>query len=144
MVATARPIHEMKRSFPSLIHKLQNNNVYLQRTTFQTTETVKIGFFIGLHSSLTNLTWQTQQIAQALGHNDQVPQFQLYRQKLREGKNFTSFIVIRCAKSNVQELQKRLMTTQSNALGKGVNYIPYHLVSVWKQSDYIQTYQHQN
>ena len=33
---------------------------------------------------------------------------------------------------------------QRNALGKGVNFIPHHLASVWKQAKYVQTYQHQN
>ena len=34
MVATARPIHERRQNFPTLIHELQTKNVYLQSTTF--------------------------------------------------------------------------------------------------------------
>ena len=144
MVATARPIHEMKRTQPTLIQTLQAQNVYLRSTSFNTTETTEIGFFIGLHPSLTNLQWRNTQISKALGHVDQVPSFQIYRRKLQEGDTTTSCIVVRCAKKDVQELQTRLMTVQPNALGKGVDYIPYSAVSVWKQTDYLNTYRHQN
>ena len=144
MVATARPIHEMKRTQPTLIQKLQEQNVYLRSTSFNTTETTEIGFFIGLHPSLTNLQWRTTQISKALGHIDQVPSFQIYRRKLQEGDTTTSCIVVRCAKKDVQDLQTRLMTVQPNALGKGVDYIPYSAVSVWTQTDYLNTYRHQN
>ena len=36
------------------------------------------------------------------------------------------------------------MSMQPNTLRKGVNYIPYIAVLVWKQSDYLNTYRHQN
>ena len=134
MVATARPIHEMKRNHPSLLRELQQHNVYLRSTAFQTTETVEIGFFLGLHPSLTNLDWRTQQIRKALGHEDVVPHFQLYRRKLTEGDNSTSCIVIRCQKQEVQALQSLLMQEQNTALGMGVDFIPYHLASVWKHT----------
>ena len=75
---------------------------------------------------------------------DQVPQFQLYQRKLQEGNSTTSCIVVWCTKCNVQDLQTRLMTAKPNALGKGVNYIPYSAVSVWKQLDYLNMYCHQN
>ena len=144
MVATARPIHELKRTHPTLIQLLQEKNVYLRSTSFKTTETTEIGFFIGLHPSLTNLPWRTAQLSKALGHIDQVPTFQLYQRKLQEGETTTLSIVLRCAKHDVQDLQSRLMSVQPNALGKGLDYIPYSAVSVWKQSDYLNTYRHQN
>ena len=55
MVATARLIHKLKQTQPTLIQTLQEQKVYLQSTSFHTTETTKIGFFIGLHPSLTKL-----------------------------------------------------------------------------------------
>ena len=144
MVATARPVHEMKRTQPTLIQTLQEQHVYLRSTSFNTTDTTEIGFFIGLHPSLTNLQWRTSQLSKALGHYDQVPSFQIYRRKLQEGDTTTSCVVVRCAKRDVQDLQTRLMTVKPNALGKGVDYIPYSAVSVWKKSDYLNTYRHQN
>ena len=36
------------------------------------------------------------------------------------------------------------MQTKTNELGIGVEFIPYHLVSVWKKSDYLDVYHQQN
>ena len=143
-VATARPIHEMKRLHPRLLQTLQQHNVYLRSTNFSTTDTSEIGFLIGLHPSMTNIEWRTQQLTKALGHIDQVPRFQLYRRKLQEDDTTTSVIVIRCAKSDVQDLQTALMTAKKDALGTGVEFIPYHLVSVWWKADYLAVFHQQN
>lgn len=143
-VATARPIYEIKRIHPRLLYTLLQHNIYLHSTNFLTTDTSKIRFLIGLHASITNIEWRTKQITKALGHIDQVPRFQLYRHKLQEEDSTTSLIVIRCAKSDVQDLQTALMKAKKNALGNGVEFIPYHLVSVWKKSDYLAVYHQQN
>ena len=65
-VTTARPIQEMKRLHGLLIHQLQLEEVYVQSTLLDSTETVKIGFFLGLHPSITNLRWKGLNISQSL------------------------------------------------------------------------------
>ena len=94
MVTMARPIQEMKRNQPTLIQVLQEENVFIRSTVLETTDTVEIGYFLGLHPSLTNLGWRGQQIAQRLGLPENIPQFQIYRRQLREGGHKTLCIVL--------------------------------------------------
>ena len=118
--------------------------MYLRSTTFATTDTTEIGFLIGLHPSITHIDWRTNQIHQALGNTDLVPRFQLYRRKLQVDETSTSVIVIRCAKQDVQDLTAAIINIPPHTLGKGVEFIPYHLISVWKKAEYLDIYHQQN
>ena len=140
----ARPIHELKRIHPEIIQVLAENNTYLRSTSLQTVDTVEIGFFIGLHPSLTNIEWRMNQIRNAIGNSDFLPKFQLYRRQLNEGNVKTSCIVLRCAKPESQILQTKLMEAHPNALGKNVEFVPYQLSTIWEQEEYEKLFHQQN
>ena len=144
MVTTARPIQEMKRLHGLLIHQLQLEQVYVRSTLLDSTDTVEIGFFLGLHPSLTNLRWRGLNLSQALATTEPVPPFQIYRMQLKDQHVKTSCVVIQCAKVDAPTLQDRLMTAPPGKLGKGVEFIPYQLSSIWSPSEYLQLYQQQN
>ena len=57
-MTTSRPIHELKRVYNNLFEVLKAENVFIRKTKLETTDTVELGFFIGLHPSLTNLEWR--------------------------------------------------------------------------------------
>ena len=65
-VTTTRTIEELKRRDPLFIQTLSKLKVYIRRTNLSTADTVEVGFFVGLHPSLTNLHWRTEQIAKAI------------------------------------------------------------------------------
>ena len=65
-VTTTQPIQYMKKVQNALIQQLQTEQVYVCSTKLDTTNTVEIGYFLGLHPSLTNLRWRGQQIVARL------------------------------------------------------------------------------
>ena len=56
----------------------------------------------------------------------------------------TSVIAICCAKQDVQDLTAAIINIPPHTLGKGVEFIPYHLISVWKKAEYLDIYHQQN
>ena len=142
-MSMARPITEMKRNHPELVPKLQDLQVYLRSTTLNTVDTVEIGFFLGLHPSLTNVEWRAQKLRETLGEKD-VPYFELYTRRLTEYEVSTSAVVLRCAKTNSAQLHQLLRNTAPDQLGKNVEFIPYEVSKVWSHEEYVSIYYHQN
>ena len=140
----ARPIHELKRLNSDLLQVLSDNHTFLRSTLLQTVDTAEIGFFIGLHPSLTNIEWRTHQLRLALGNPETLPKFHLYRRQLQENNTKTSCIVLRCAKPEAHILQQKLMEAHPHSLGKNVEFIPYQLSSLWEQHEYVQLFLQQN
>ena len=143
-MSMARPLTEMKRNHPELVPKLQDLQVFLRSTTLDTVDTVEIGFFLGLHPSLTNVEWRAQKLREDLGNPNNVPYFELYTRRLTEYEVSTSAIVLRCAKTNSAQLHQLLRNTTPNQLGKNVEFIPYEVSKVWNHEEYINVYYHQN
>lgn len=142
-VTTARPIHELKRLYRNLLEVLRRENVFLRKTNLSTTNMVEIGFFLGLHPSLTNLEWRHSQIAKSL-NLENGPKFQIYRRRLKEDAIQTSCIVLACAKQDVRVIQGKFMSYEPGDLGKGVDFIPYKMVSIWSTEDYLKIFGEQN
>lgn len=126
-VTTSRPISEYKRTNQGLVPKLAEHQVFLRPTTLDTADTVEVGFFVGLHPSLTNVSWRSEQILNALPKAFQKTPIQLYRRKLTEGNLSTSCLVLRCKKSDSTILETQLTTLAQSALGKLVEFVPYSL-----------------
>ena len=143
-ITTARPIYEIKKLRQELVDVLIETNTYLKGTTLETVDTVEIGFFLGLHPSLTNIEWRTEQIRSAIGVPTLLPKFQLYRRQLQEGEAKTTCIVLSCAKPEAKILQTKLMQINQHALGKNVEFVPYQLRSVWPLQDYQNLFYQQN
>ena len=53
-------------------------------------------------------------------------------------------MVLRCAKSDATDLQLRLTNAFPNKFGKGVEFIPYQLSSIWSKEDYLSLFHQQN
>ena len=140
----ARPIHETKKLYPELVDVLINTNTFLKTTLLETTDTVEIGFFIGLHPSLTNIAWRMDQIRNALGVPELLPKFQIYRRQLTEDTAKTTCMVISCAKPEARILQTKLMHASQHALGKQVEFVPYQLKSMWSIEEYKNLFYQQN
>ena len=140
----ARPIHETKKLYPELIDVLIETNTFLKTTLLETTDTVEIGFFIGLHPSLTNIDWRINQIKQALGVPELTPKFQIYRRQLKEDSAKTTCMVISCAKPEARIIQTKLMQAPQHALGKHVEFVPYQLKSMWSIEEYKNLFYQQN
>ena len=105
---------------------------------------VELGFFIGIHPSLMNVDWRKKQIRKAIRLNDKEAVFQIYKRRLTEGETSTSCMVVRCARKDAQDLQIKLTNAGENSFGKGVEYIPYSVGSVWTTKEFEQAFQHQN
>ena len=142
-VTTACPIHELKRLYKNLLDVLQRENVFIRKTNLSTTNTVEISFFLGLHPSLTNLEWRHKQMVQMLDL-ESGPKFQIHRRRLREESLHTSCIVLACTKQDVRIIQEKFMTSKPGGLGKGVEFIPYKMMSIWSTEDYLQIFSKQN
>ena len=140
----ARPIHETKKLYPELVDVLMETNTFLKTTLLETTDTVEIGFFIGLHPSLTNIEWRINQIKQVLGVPELLLKFQIYRRQLKEDTAKTTCMVISCAKPEARVLQTKLMQAPQHALGKQVEFVPYQLKSIWSIEEYKNLFYQQN
>ena len=138
-MTTSRPIHELKRVYNNLFEVLKKENVYIWKTKLETTDTVELGFFVGLHPSLTNLEWRQKQLESSLGL-EQGPKFQIYRHRLRAGVHQISCIVLACAKKDAPVLQTKMMNYGDNELGKGVEFIPYRMASYWSEKTYLEVF----
>ena len=73
-----------------------------------------------------------------------VPKNQIYHRRLMEGSLQTSCIVLACARQDARMIQEKLMTNASGGLGKGVEFIPYKMLSIWSTDDYLQIFSKQN
>ena len=140
---TSRPIHKLKRLFYNLFEVLKSENVFIRKTNLDTTNMVEIGFFLGLHPSLTNLEWRHQQLQESVGLTTG-PKFQIYRRRLREGHAQTLCIVLSCARKDMNIIQEKFMNYKAHTLGKDVEFIAYQMASIWSQDQYMQIFQQQN
>ena len=143
-IETNRTITEHKRGNPQFIPTLMKFNVFLHQTKLQTANTVEVGFFVGLHPSLTNLTWRTEQIHTILNEQGQKIQIQLYPRKLNEGPISTSVIVVRCPKNVASVVVTQLTTLPPGSLGKQVEFVPYSLIRRTSQKSFRSIFSLQN
>lgn len=68
--------------------------VYVCHAYLTTADTVEVFFFVGMHLSLTNLNWRTEQLWQALQEDRPGINKQIYQQKLTVDNTSISVIVI--------------------------------------------------
>ena len=127
-VTTIRTIEELKRRDPLFIQTLSKLKVYIRRTTLSTADTVEVGFFVGLHPSLTNLQWRTEQIVKVLNTTDKAIPHHIYPRKLQEGTTATSAIVLPVPKTDAREAVTRLSQLPAGTLRKQVEFVPYSLI----------------
>ena len=127
-VTSTRTIEELKRRDPLFIQTLNNLKVFIRETTLTTADTVEVGFFVGLHPSLTNLQWRTDQISKVINTTGHVIPLHLYPRKLQETTTATSAIVLRVPKTDAREVVTRLAHLPAGTLGKQVEFFPYSLI----------------
>ena len=143
-ITTNRTIGELKRENPQFISNLMKLKVYVRHTDLMTADSVEVGFFVGMHPSLTNLAWRTEQLRQVIQEEGQELKLQIYQRKLSEGTISTSVIVIRCPKDEAKELENILTTVKPGVLGKLVEFIPYSLIRHTQDQSFRKIFSVQN
>ena len=143
-IESNRTITEHKRGNSLFIPTLTKFNVFIRQTKLQTANTVEVGYFVGLHPSLTNLTWRTEQLLTTINENGLNLQLQLYPRKLTEGHISTSVIVARCPKNEASELVTQMTTLPPGSLGKQVEFVPYSLIRSTSQNSFRSIFSLQN
>ena len=127
-IETRETISTHKRENSTFIPTLTKLKVFIRHTQLKTADSVEVGFFVGMHPSLTNITWRTEQITKLLSEFNQQPPIQLYPRKLTEGSTSTSVIVVRCPKHDATQVVTQLTTLPPGVYGKQVEFIPYSII----------------
>ena len=127
-IEMAQSMAQHKRDNALFIPMLMTLHVYIRPTELKTADTVEVGFFVGMHPSLTNIQWRTKHIQTQLKARGAEITLQLYPRKLTEGAISTSVIVVRCPKPDSQLAVTQLTTLHPGALGKQVEFIPYSII----------------
>ena len=127
-IATTRTLEELKRRDLLFIQTLSKLKVYIRQTNLSTADTVEVFFFVGLHPSLTNLQWRTEQIAKAINTKANAIPLHIYPRKLQEDTTATSAIVLRVPKKDARDAVTRLAQLPAGMLGKQVEFVPYSLI----------------
>ena len=118
--------------------------VYVRHPNLLTADSVEVGFFVGMHLSLTNLAWRTEQLRHVIQGESPDLQHQIYQRKLTEGNISTSVIVICCPKTDAKDLETILTTVKPGVLGKLVEFIPYSLICHTKDQSFKKIFSVQN
>ena len=143
-ITTNQTIGELKRENPQFITKLMKLHVYVRHTNLMTADSVEVRFFVGMHPSLTNLAWRTEQLQQVIQGESQDLKHQIYQCKLTEGTLSTSVIVICCPKKDAKDLENILTIVKPGVLGKLVEFIPYSLIRHTKYQSFQKIVSVQN